>query len=753
MLEQLNESQQAAVLYNEGPQLIIAGAGAGKTRVLTYKIAYLLSQGVPSHSILALTFTNKAAREMKERIMHLVEPGQARYLWMGTFHSIFARILRTEADSLGFTRDFTIYDTTDSKSLLKSICREMDLDDKVYKPATVLGRISDAKNRLILPNDYALNKEIGQQDRTNRLYKMADVYQVYQARLKAANAMDFDDLLVNMCLLLQHNDIVRARYQEIFQYVLVDEYQDTNYVQYLIVKLLAEPQNRIAVVGDDAQSIYSFRGADIRNILYFQQGYTNARLFKLERNYRSTQTIVNAANSLIRHNINQIEKQIYSEKEEGEKIRLTDYVSDRDEATGVAEEVQRLGKRQTAFNDIAVLYRTNAQSRSLENEFRRLNIPYRIYGGISFYQRKEIKDAISYFRVVANDHDNEGLLRIINFPARGIGDTTIRKVSVCSIEHNVSLFDVVSVPTVYGLDVSAATAKKLTVFAEMITRFKDYIDSCDAYTFADKVLHESGIMTAAALDRTQEGIERLQNLQELLSGIKELVEQREEEGVSFTPIYDFLNEVSLLTDQDENLTDQTQRVTLMTVHAAKGLEFPVVFVVGLEEDLFPSQYCQSNRELEEERRLLYVAITRAMETCYLSYARQRFRNGSVNFSSPSRFLQDIDRRYIQHFQRETNTSHPKSFFNNFFGRGSVTTGTSRNATASTPNITRIASSLAAKQKIDSDFMSGDRVHHRVFGEGTVEQVYRENDNDKIDILFDGPGHKTLLLIYAKLEKI
>lgn len=753
MLDQLNESQQAAVLYNEGPQLIIAGAGAGKTRVLTYKIAYLLSQGVPSHSILALTFTNKAAREMKERIMHLVDPGQARYLWMGTFHSIFARILRTEADSLGFTRDFTIYDTADSKSLLKSICRELDLDDKVYKPATVLGRISDAKNRLILPNDYALSKEIGQQDRNNRLYKMADVYALYQARLKAANAMDFDDLLVNMCLLLQHNDVIRARYQEIFQYVLVDEYQDTNYVQYLIVKLLAEPQNRIAVVGDDAQSIYSFRGADIRNILHFQQGYSNAKLFKLERNYRSTQTIVNAANSLIHHNVNQIEKQIYSEKEEGDKIHLTDYGSDRDEATGVAEEVQRLGKRRTAFNDIAVLYRTNAQSRSLENEFRRLNIPYRIYGGISFYQRKEIKDAISYFRVAANDHDNEGLLRIINYPARGIGDTTMRKVSVCSIEQNVSLFDVISAPNAYGLEVSAGTAKKLTAFAEMITRFKDYIDSCDAYTFADKVLHESGIMTAAALDHTPEGIERLQNLQELLSGIKELVEQRGEEGVSFTPIYDFLNEVSLLTDQDENLTDETQRVTLMTVHAAKGLEFPVVFVVGLEEDLFPSQYCTSPREIEEERRLLYVAITRAMESCYLSYARQRFRNGSVNFSSPSRFLEDIDRRYIQRFQNSESTTSRKAFFSNFFGRGSVTTGASRHSDASTPNITRVATSLAARQKIDSDFTQGDRVHHRVFGDGTVEQVYCENDNDKIDILFDGPGHKTLLLIYAKLEKI
>lgn len=746
LLEHLNESQRAAVLYNEGPQLIIAGAGAGKTRVLTYKIAYLLSQGVPSYSIMALTFTNKAAREMKERICALVEPSQARYLWMGTFHSICARILRGEASALGFTKDFSIYDTTDSKSLIKQITKELDLDEKVYKPNVVLARISMAKNRLMLPNDYAANNDFAKSDREDRLYKMADIYAIYQARLRAANAMDFDDLLLYMCLLLRQNEEIRTRYQQSFQYILVDEYQDTNYAQYLMVRILAEPENRISVVGDDAQSIYSFRGADIRNILQFQQGYEDAKLFKLERNYRSTQTIVNAANSLIKHNRNQIDKQVYSEQEVGSRLRVTGYMSDRDESVGVAQEVQNFHRKSVSYDEIAVLYRTNAQSRSLENEFRRLNIPYRIYGGISFYQRKEIKDAIAYFRIVANDRDNEALLRVIHFPSRGIGETTMRKVSECSIEKQVSMFEVLCSPEHYGLSVSAATAKKLQSFAEMVLRFKEYIETCDAYTFADRVLHESGVMTAAALDRTTEGIERLQNLQELLSGIQELVNQRTEEGISFTPIYDFLNEVSLLTDQDENLTDHTSRVTLMTVHAAKGLEFEVVFVVGMEENLFPSQYCKSPRELEEERRLLYVAMTRAMKYCYLSYAQQRFKNGAVNFSSPSRFLEDIDRQYLQLTEGES--SQPKRTWDRF-------TSFFRPERETTPRFVSVtqANQEVKKPVLDGTFKAGDRVSHRVFGQGTVLQVYISNDNEKIDILFDGPGKKTLLLLYAKLDKI
>ena len=746
LLEQLNESQRAAVLYNEGPQLIIAGAGAGKTRVLTYKIAYLISQGIPSYSIMALTFTNKAAREMKERICSLVEPSQARYLWMGTFHSICARILRNEATELGFTRYFSIFDTTDSKSLIKQIIKEQNLDDKVYKPGVVLARISAAKNRLLLPKDYAADQEINKADRNERLYQMADLYAIYQARLRASNSMDFDDLLLYMCLLLRQNEQVRTRYQKSFQYILVDEYQDTNYAQYLLVRILAELENHISVVGDDAQSIYSFRGADIRNILQFQQGYSNAKLFKLERNYRSTQTIVKAANSLIRHNKHQIEKQVYSEQEEGSRLRLTGYMSDRDESVGVAQEVLSFHRRSVNYDEIAVLYRTNAQSRSLENEFRRLNIPYRIYGGISFYQRKEIKDAIAYFRIVANDKDNEALLRVIHFPSRGIGETTMRKVSECSIEKQVSMFDVICAPDQYGLAASSATAKKLQEFGAMLLRFKEYIETCDAYTFADKVLHESGVMTAATLDRTPEGIERLQNLQELLSGIQELVNQRTQEGISFTPIYDFLNEVSLLTDQDENLTDHTQRVTLMTVHAAKGLEFEVVFVVGMEENLFPSQYCKSPRELEEERRLLYVAMTRAMKYCYLSYAQQRFKNGTVNFSSPSRFLEDIDRQYLQLTEGES--TQPKRSWDSF-------TSFFKKSPEPTPRFVSVASSRPAPSKSveNADFQPGQRVSHRVFGQGTVLQVYIDNDNEKIDILFDGPGKKTLLLLYAKLEKI
>ena len=766
LLSQLNESQRAAVEYNEGPQLIIAGAGAGKTRVLTYKIAYLLRQGIPSYSILALTFTNKAAREMKERITALVPAQDAKYLWMGTFHSICARILRQETSFFGFTRDFSIYDTTDSKSLIKQICKEYDLDDKIYKPATVLGRISAAKNALILPDEYAQNKDFSLSDKNERLYKMAEVYATYQARLKAANAMDFDDLLVYMCLLLQRNEEARTRYQLSFRYILVDEYQDTNYAQYLIVKLLAEPDNHIAVVGDDAQSIYSFRGADIRNILTFQRGYSNAKLFKLERNYRSTRNIVNAANSLIQHNENQIRKEVYSEKEQGDKLSLTAYLSDREEALGVATEVRRNSTaKKVSYNDIAVLYRTNAQSRSLENEFRKLNIPYRIYGGISFYQRKEIKDAIGYFRLAANDKDNEALLRVINLPARGIGETTMRKVSECSIAANVSMYQVICDPATYQLSVSAATAKKLTLFGELMERFKTYIDTCDAFTFADKIMHESGIMTAAAIDRTPEGIERLQNLEELLNGIKELVEQRTRDGISFTPIYDFLNEVSLLTDQDQNLTDYSERVTLMTVHAAKGLEFKYVFVVGLEENLFPSQYCRSNREIEEERRLLYVAITRAMEKCYLTYARQRFKNGAVNFSSPSRFLEDIDRQYLEKSEGGVPSQPPESRFPspyNFFNARQYQPSSSQSGsylqapqqTTPSASLTRLTSSPSAAKVVSSDdYPEGSRIRHRVFGEGMVMQVYIDNDNEKIDILFDGPGKKTLLLMYAKLEKL
>ena len=739
-LDQLNEAQQKAVTCTEGASLIVAGAGSGKTRVLTYRIAYLLQQGVPASRIMALTFTNKAAREMKERIERLVSSSDSRYLVMGTFHSVCTRLIRPFAELLGFTRDFSIYDNTDSKSLLKAICKERGLDDKIYKPTAVLSRISMAKNSGIGPREYGMNQQLLREDREQRMYELASVYELYQARLKAANSMDFDDLLINMLRLMEISPEVCARYQQQFQYILVDEYQDTNYIQFLLVKKLAEPQNNICVVGDDAQSIYSFRGADIRNILNFRRVYPQAQLFKLERNYRSTQTIVNAANSLIHKNINQIEKTVYSEKEQGQPLHLQPYMDDRTEALGVATAIQR--QKHKGYDSFAVLYRTNAQSRVIEGELRKLNIPYRIYGGTSFYQRKEIKDALGYLRLAVNGRDNEALLRIVGFPGRGIGETTMKKVSLHAIEHHRCYLDVMRQPDETGLDVAAATKTKLRTFAQLIDSYHDQSETMDAFAFAEMVMRTSGVMTALALDRSQEGIDRAQNVQELLNAIHQFVEQRANEGIDYTPITDFLSEVSLLTDQDEHIEDTKERVTLMTVHAAKGLEFPVVFIVGLEENLFPSQFCIKPQEIEEERRLLYVAITRSMEQCHLSFARQRFRNGSITFASPSRFLQDIDRQYFELRQ----PSVPKI-----------------PSIPKLPNIPKPQNLPSAPKSpvsndqspLVSEWKPDDRVSHRVFGTGTVVRVYRDEvtENDKIEIRFDAQGTKTLLLSHAKLEKI
>ena len=745
--DSLNSVQREAVTCTEGPSLIVAGAGSGKTRVLTYRVAYLLQQGVPAGSILALTFTNKAAREMKERIIKLVGT-DARYLWMGTFHHVCTRLLRRDADRLGYTRDFTIYDTADSKSVLKAICKERGLDEKVYKPAAVLSRISMAKNAGISPAQYGMNQQLLREDREMRLYELTAVYELYEARLKAANAMDFDDLLINMLRLMDRCPDIREELQLMFRYILVDEYQDTNYIQYLLVSRLAEPQNNICVVGDDAQSIYSFRGADIRNILNFQRQYPHARLFKLERNYRSTQTIVNAANSLIHKNIHQIEKTVYSEKEEGQPLHIQAYMDDRAEAEGVAQIIQ-MTHRTKGYDDIAILYRTNAQSRAFENELRKRNIPYRIYGGTSFYQRKEIKDALGYFRLAVNPRDNEALLRIIAFPGRGIGETTMKKVSANAIEHHRAYLDVMRAPEETGLDVSAATMTKLRGFAALIDRLRTLSEEVDAYAFAEQTLRVTGVQTALALDRTQEGIDRAQNVQELLNAIREFVEQRQNEGIDYTPITDFLSEVSLQTDQDENLADTTERVTLMTVHAAKGLEFPVVFIAGMEENLFPSQFCNNNDEIEEERRLLYVAITRAMEQCHLSFARQRFRNGQMAFNSPSRFLNDIDRRYFD-IRKTANAERPLTLKDRFTVRpAQVPVGTVSRETEKKPvAVTKEQSPLVTEWK------GGDRVSHRVFGHGTVVRVYHDEvtENDKIEIKFDVQGVKTLLLTHAKLER-
>ena len=738
-LDALNSVQREAVMATEGPSLIVAGAGSGKTRVLTYRIAYLLRQGVPANRIMALTFTNKAAREMKERIQKLVSAADARYLMMGTFHSICTKLIRPHAEVLGYTRDFTIYDTTDAKSVVKAICKERGLDEKVYKSTAVLSRISMAKNSGITPSQYGMNQQLLREDREMRMYELATVYELYEARLKAANAMDFDDLLINMLRLMDKSEEVRDRYQQQFQYLLVDEYQDTNYIQFLLVHRLAEPQRNICVVGDDAQSIYSFRGADIRNILNFRQVYPDARLFKLERNYRSTQTIVNAANSLIHKNINQIEKTVYSEKEQGQPLRLQAYMDDRAEAQGVAQEIQR-AHRQTGYDDIAVLYRTNAQSRAFEGELRKRNIPYRIYGGTSFYQRKEIKDVLGYFRLAVNGRDNEALLRIVGFPGRGIGETTMKRVAANAIEHHCPYLQVMRAPDETALDVSAATKKKLQAFAEMIDGFADLSEQVDAFTFAEQVLRQTGVMTALALDRTTEGIDRAQNVQELMNAIHEFVEQRQQEGIDYTPITDFLSEVSLQTDQDENLADMTERVTLMTVHAAKGLEFAVVFIAGMEENLFPSQFCVKPNEIEEERRLLYVAITRAMERCYLSFARQRFRNGQMAFNSPSRFLQDIDRQFFT-LERPTESKPSVPKMSTMPSMHSIPASTMRPVGRATTPIT-------------SEWKTGDRVMHRVFGKGEVLRVYRDEvtENDKIEIAFDTAGTKTLLLSHAKLER-
>ena len=747
-LDELNPAQRAAVEYNEGPHLVIAGAGSGKTRVLTYKIAYLLQQGVNAGNILALTFTNKAAREMKTRIAALVGEHVARYLWMGTFHSICSRILRQEAEYIGYTRDFTIYDTTDSKSVIKHIVKDMQLDEKQYKTSVVLGRISMAKNQLLSPTSYSANREYIMQDRFARIPEVARIYAEYNRRLKACNAMDFDDLLYMTNVLFKNHVEVLRKYQEYFHYLLVDEYQDTNYSQYLIVKRLAEPQNNVCVVGDDAQSIYSFRGANIENILTFQKGYETAKLFKLERNYRSTQIIVNAANSLIRHNRGQIPKAVYSELAMGDRLQLSTYMSDRDESKAVATQIKQLYRQGYDYEQMAVLYRTNAQSRVIEDELRHLGVPYRIYGGMSFYQRKEIKDAIAYFRLAVNPADNEAFIRVINYPLRGIGDTTVMKVREASRMAGCSMMEAILNPQAAQLSINNATQNKLNLFAAMIQGFGEKVATMDAYEFASMVLRDSGVMREAKADTTQEGIARYENLEEMLSGIHEFVEQKLRDGQAFTPMTDFLSEVSLLTDQDENKDDNQARVTLLTVHAAKGLEFKVTFIVGLEENLFPSQFCQAPKEIEEERRLLYVAITRSMERCYLTNARQRFRNGQTVFSSPSRFIKDIDSCYIQSSQglgitpqRPVMPEMPKI-------PATSTQGKLKKLSPATGGGTG-----KSHKEVRSEWKKGDRVEHKVFGAGTVLDVYRENDNDKIDIKFDNNGQKTLLLTYAKLTKI
>lgn len=649
LLNDLNEAQRAAVEYIDGPSLVIAGAGSGKTRVLTYKIAYLLSQGMKPWSIMALTFTNKAAREMKERIGKLVGNDLAQHLYMGTFHSIFSRILRAEAEHIGFNNNFTIYDESDSRSLIKAIVKEMGLDDKKYKPAAVHAKISMAKNNLMSAAAYESDAAIFEQNKRAQMPEVGKIFVAYVQRCKQANAMDFDDLLTLTYQLFREHEDIRHKYAARFDYVLVDEYQDTNHVQMSIVMQLCQEKQRVCAVGDDSQSIYSFRGANIDNILNYQRQFQGTRLFKLEQNYRSTQTIVEAANSLIKHNRNQIPKDVFSENAKGEKIQYKPAYSDKEEAVIVAKDVKRIRREDGCqYNDFAILYRTNAQSRSFEEEFRKQGIPYRIYGGLSFYQRKEIKDIIAYFRLVANPDDEEAIKRIINYPARGIGATTVLKIADCAHQNQVSFWEVIGAPEQYGLAVNKGTMNKLETFRLLISSFIDRAQTTDVYELGDAIIKESGISQDIMSGKDADDLARQENLEEFLSGMSAFVEERREEG-RFDELFlqDYLQDVALLTDADSDGDKDEPRVSLMTVHAAKGLEFPTVFVVGLEENIFPSPLSAASlRELEEERRLLYVAITRAEKHCILTNAKNRWRYGKMEFDNPSRFIDEIDSKLI-----------------------------------------------------------------------------------------------------------
>ena len=809
LLKDLNEAQQQAVSYIDGPSLVIAGAGSGKTRVLTYKIAYLLQQGMKPWSIMALTFTNKAAREMKERIGKLVGNDLAQHLYMGTFHSIFSRILRAEAEHIGFNSNFTIYDETDSRSLLKAIVKEKGLDEKIYKPAAVHAKISMAKNNLMSAEAYEADADIFMQNKRNNMQKMGEVYKEYVQRCKQANAMDFDDLLVLTFQLFRDHEEVRRKYAERFDYILVDEYQDTNHVQMSIVMQLCREKLRVCAVGDDSQSIYSFRGANIDNILNYQRQLPGTRLFKLEQNYRSTQTIVEAANSLIHHNRNQIPKEVFSRNDEGEKIQYKPAYSDKEEALIVAKDIKRI-KRQDdcGYDDFAILYRTNAQSRSFEEEFRRQGIPYRIYGGLSFYQRKEIKDIIAYFRLVANPDDEEAIKRIINYPARGIGATTVAKVAACAHDNQVSIWDVIGEAAHYGLNVNKGTLTKLENFRLLISSFIDRSHTLNVYDLGDAIIKEARISEDIMQGKDADDLARQENLEEFLSGMQTFVAERQEEGrMDETFLTDFLQDVALLTDADSDGEKDEPRVSLMTVHAAKGLEFATVFVVGLEENIFPSPIAATTvRELEEERRLLYVAITRAEKHCILTNAQNRFRYGKMEFDNPSRFIEEINPELIEGegmpsrssfggFGRRSSYGSDRSTYGSdrSTGRGSygseggyggrmpwdsksVSSQFKADAkpsytspkpkpsasaassslkpasvvSAASPKPTSVASSLLKPASSSSSSLrEGCKIEHQRFGIGEVLKLEGSGENAKATVAFTHAGTKQLLLKFAK----
>ena len=744
-INELNDSQRVAVLYNDGPSLVIAGAGSGKTRVLTYKIAYLLEQGYRPWNILALTFTNKAAREMKERIARQVGRDSASKLWMGTFHSMFLRILRTEADVLGFPRDFTVYDTSDQKSLIRTLLKEMKLDEKTYKPGLVQSRISNAKNHLVTPAAYANSREAYEADNAARVPALRDVYKKYWDRCRQSAAMDFDDLLLYTFLLFRDHPDVLEKYRAHFQYILVDEYQDTNLAQHAIVCQLGAEHSHVCVVGDDAQSIYSFRGADIDNILTFTKAWPGAKIFKLEQNYRSTQTIVGAANSLIEKNQRQIHKEVYSKKEKGDSLGVFKAYSDMEEGEIVGNKIQALRRRDNcAWADFAILYRTNAQSRIFEEALRKRSVPYRIYGGLSFYQRKEIKDAVAYFRLTVNPHDEEALKRVINYPARGIGDTTVGRLLQAADAHNVSPWTVLCAPQEYEMTLNKGTLGKLQAFRTLIEECTVLASTRTAYESGTEIIRRTGIIADICQDNSPENQSRQENIEELANGLSDFCAQRLEEGNTRTGLADFLSEVSLLTDQDTDKDSNRDCVTLMTVHSAKGLEFRNVFVVGLEEGLFPSSMAgDSPRALEEERRLFYVAITRAEEHCYLSYAKSRIRFGKMEFCSPSRFLHDIDARYLDLPDSDipARITPPTPSYR------------PRQQTFIQPAAPRMkpVSRASSTGKNTPAVQEGQLIEHERFGRGTVLRVEGAGENAKATIRFENVGEKQLLLRFARFK--
>lgn len=756
--KELNESQLQAVIYCDGPLLVIAGAGSGKTRVLTYKIAYLLQQGYQPGSILSLTFTNKAAREMNQRIAQLVKGQNVFQMWSGTFHSIFSKILRRESHAIGYTPDYTIYDTSDSRSLIKTIIKEFELDDKKYKPSFIAYRISEAKNRLILPQTYGSNSNIYRRDQSDQVPRLRDIYELYVKRCQQANAMDFDDLLLNTYQLFKNREDIRKKYADHFKYILVDEYQDTNFAQQQILSLLTIENKHICVVGDDAQSIYAFRGADINNILQFTSQYPNARCVKLECNYRSTHTIVEAANTLISHNVRQITKNVYSNNETGEPIHLMECCSDKEECIRIATEISKLKRRlDVSYNDMALLYRTNAQSRPFEEAFRNARIPYRIYGGVSFYQRKEIKDIIAYLRLICNPNDEEAFKRIINYPARGIGDTTLKKIQIAANQYSTTLWEVIQSPGTYQVDINKATANKLYKFYELIRDFQEACNDTGAYDLTIRVLKETGLAAEFAGGNNPEEISRRENIEELIGAIKEYEEDiLEETGNNRIELSDFLSHVSLLTDSDKT-DDETPKVTLMTVHAAKGLEFEAVFISGLEDNLFPNENASHNpKEMEEERRLFYVALTRAKKHCYLSYAQRRLKFGCIEYCIPSPFIKEIGAKYVQstnendwgyattrHTQSEPLTSNSFTLFQ-------------RKPSAPTPRLRRVTATTTSPSQTPSSaspLKIGNVIEHERFGIGTVVNIEGVGESIKARVQFKHIGEKNLLLKFAKFKII